>query len=239
MNETTFPLKRRNSKMRSSIRYSLVAVGALALMIGTFIALRPRLEQKVQAQTFNTNQVAACDVTSAPSKTNDCLVISAFRENGPGSTAQSGQQDEFVEVFNASAVNVTVSTLSDDPNGTANGIGVFVSAGEGFNPQFGQAQNASSLACQIKGATIIKGRTWFLCGGQKYSLSNLGGNGGRFHSIPDAIIGTANAALATTDIPDDAGIALLNIGSNIVTQCTIGGFGCPTGFNFSALGTSG
>src|SRR5438132_5301871 len=81
MNETTFPLKRRNSKMRSSIRYGLVAVGALALMIGTFIALRPRLEQKVQAQTFNTNQVAACDVTSAPSKTNDCLVISAFREN--------------------------------------------------------------------------------------------------------------------------------------------------------------
>jgi len=239
MNETTFPLKRRNSKMRSSIRYGLVAVGALALMIGTFIALRPRLEQKVQAQTFNANQVAACDVTSAPSKTNDCLVISAFRENGPGSTAQSGQKDEFVEIFNASAVNVTVSTLSDDPNGTGNGIGVFVSAGMGLNPQFGQAQNASSLACQIKGATIIKARTWFLCGGQNYSLSNLGGNSGKFHSIPDAIIGTANAALATTDIPDDAGIALLNIGSNIVTQCTIGGSFCPTGFQFSALGTTG
>ena len=120
--------------MRSSIRYGLVAVGALALMIGIFIALRPRLEQKVQAQTFNTGQVAGCDVTSAPSKTNPCLVISAFRENGPGTTAGSGRKDEFVELFNASAVNVTVSTLSDDPNGTFNGIGVFVSAGEGFNP---------------------------------------------------------------------------------------------------------
>jgi len=96
MNETTFPLKRRNSKMRSSIRYGLVAVGALALMIGIFIALRPRLEQKVQAQTFNTGQVAGCDVTSAPSKTNPCLVISAFRENGPGTTAGSGRKDEFV-----------------------------------------------------------------------------------------------------------------------------------------------
>ena len=231
--------------MRSSIRYGLVAVGALALMIGIFIALRPRLEQKVQAQTFNTGQVAGCDVTSAPSKTNPCLVISAFRENGPGTTAGSGRKDEFVELFNASAVNVTVSTLSDDPNGTFNGIGVFVSAGEGFNPAppfgggFGQAANVSSLACQIKGATIIKGRTWFLCGGQNYGLSNLGGNGGRFHSIPDAVIGTQNAATATQDIPDDAGIALLNIGSNIVTQCVITSAGCPTGFNFSALGTSG
>ena len=224
--------------MRSSIRYGLVAVGALALMIGTFIALRPRLEQKVQAQTFNANQVAACDVTSAPSKTNDCLVISAFRENGPGTTL-NGSKDEFVEIFNASAVAVTVSTLSDDPNGAGNGIGVFVSAGMGFNPQFGQAQNAASLACQIKGSTIIKGRTWFLCGGQGYTLSNLGGNGNTFHAIPDAIIGTQNAALATTDIPDDAGVALVNIGSNILTQCVTGSFGCPTGFNFSALGTSG
>lgn len=224
--------------MRSSIRYGLVVVGALALMIGTFIALRPRLEQKVQAQTFNTNQVAACDVTSAPSKTNDCLVISAFRENGPGTTT-NGSRDEFVEIFNASSVAVTVSNLSDDPNGTGNGIGVFTGSGMGFNPQFGQASNVASLACQIKGATVIKGRTWFLCGGQGFTLSNLGGNGGAFHSIPDAIIGTQNAALATTDIPDDAGVALLNIGSNIVTQCGIGGSFCPTGFNYSALGTSG
>src|SRR4029077_1052781 len=41
------------------------------------------------------------------------------------------------------------------------------------------------------------------------------------------------------DIPDDAGIALLNIGSNIVTQCVIGSSGCPTGFNFSALAGTG
>src|SRR3989442_14270559 len=115
MNETTFPLKRRNSKMRSSIRYGLVAVGALALMIGTFIALRPRLEQKVQAQTFNTGQVAGCDVTSARSKTNPCLVISAFRDNGPATTAGSGRKDGFFELFDPGAVNVMVSALSDYP----------------------------------------------------------------------------------------------------------------------------
>src|SRR5437667_9612565 len=117
MNETTFPLKRRNSKMRSSIRYGLVAVGALALMIGIFIALRPRLEQKGQGQTFNTGQVAGCDVTSAPTTTTPCEVFSAYRENGPAPTAGSARTDEIVEPLTASDVNVTVSTLAYDVTG--------------------------------------------------------------------------------------------------------------------------
>jgi hypothetical protein len=203
----------------------------MALLAFAVAIFRPRLEQKVLAQS--PTQVAGCDATSAPSRTNPCLVISAFRENGPGGTVGSGNQDEFVEIFNASATAVTVSSLSDDPNGTANGIGVFAGAGHGFNPQFGQAQNAASLACQIPGNTVIKGRSWVLCAGQTYTLSNLGGNGGRFDSRPDFIIGTNNASLATRDLPDDAGLALLNIGSNIVTQCPIGSFLCPTGFVFS------
>jgi len=150
--------------MRSLIRYSLVAVGALALLAIGIVTFPGRLEQKAEAQ--RPTQVAGCDATATPSATNPCLVISSFRENGPAGTG-----DEFVEIFNASQKPVTVSSLSADPAGSSNGTGVFVSAGNGRHPVFGQAANVSSLACQIPGATIINGRRWYLCGGQTYSLS--------------------------------------------------------------------
>ena len=217
--------------MRSLLRYGLVAVGTLALLTVSFVTFRARLEQKVQGQT--PAQVAGCNATTAPSRTNPCLVISSFRHNGPGGTA-----DEFVEIFNASTIDITVSALSDDPI-PANGIGVFVSAGHGFNTQFGQAANVSSLACQIPGPTVIKGRHWFLCVGTAYSLAARGVNGGSAHSTGDMVIGSGTATTGTNNIPDDAGMALLNLGSNISTQCTIGSLGCPTGFNYSALAGSG
>ena len=283
--------------MRSSIRYFLIAVGALALMVGTFVALRPRLEQKVKAQ--NLNQVAACNPAANPSKTNlGCIVISAFRENGPGTTGSpvqgpaagpgynaagpaipsalanpgtsrpgTGSTDEFVEIFNASARPVTVSSLSDDP--LNQGIGVYVSSGQGFNPgpgsspaqqageygsSNGQAVNASQLACQLPPNTVIKGRSWVLCAGRTYSLGNLGGNGGRYDARPDFIIGNAGCPAppggapfyagsspnaTVCDIPDDAGIALLNVASSNVTTCLMGSLNCPTGFLFSSGGVSG
>jgi hypothetical protein len=232
MNTTSFPLNSTGGiPMRSSIRFGLVAVGTLALLTIGFVTFRARLEPTAQAQ--RNTQVAGCDGTIAPSRTNPCLVISSFRENGP-----AGTQDEFVEIFNASTQPVTVSTLSDDPAGSANGIGVFVSAGNGRHPIFGQAANVSSLACQIPGNTIINGRRWYLCGGQTYSLSNLGANSGVQHSVPDQIIGQGTANTGTQDIPDDAGLALLNLGSNITTQCVIGSAGCPTGFNYSDPNTN-
>ena len=225
--------------MRSLLRYGLVAVGTLALLAVGFVTFHARLEQKVQAQT--PNQVAACNATLAPSRTNPCLVISSFRQNGPAGTG-----DEFVEIFNASTLPVTVSALSDDPGSIAppvaagaNGIGVFVSAGHGFNPQFGQTANVASLACQIPGSVVIAGRSWYLCFGTQYSLGTRGINGGTAHSAGDRLIGAGSAATGTTDIPDDAGMALLNIGSNIATQCTISFLGCPTGFNYSALSGTG
>ncbi|HVQ38552.1 MAG TPA: LamG-like jellyroll fold domain-containing protein, partial [Pyrinomonadaceae bacterium] len=162
------------------------------------------------------------------------LKISRFRENGPNGTG-----DEFVEIFNPSDSDVLVSTCSEDPNGASNGIGVFASAGNGFNPHFGQAANIASLVCQIPGNTVIKGRGYYLCGGKDYSLGGLGNNGATSHSIPDQTIGAGNASSGTIDIPNDAGLALLNIGSNIVTQCVIGSLGCPCGFNFSDPGVGG
>lgn len=155
------------------------------------------------------------------------LKISRFRENGPAGTG-----DEFVEIFNPSDSPVLVSECSEDPGGSSNGIGVFASAGNGIHPIFGQAANVSSLVCQIPGNTIIPGRGYYLCGGKDYSLGALGNNGGTSHSVPDQTI-------SALGIPDDAGLALLNIGSNIVTQCVIGSAGCCTGFNYSDPGVGG
>ncbi|HVQ40013.1 MAG TPA: hypothetical protein VMS31_20915 [Pyrinomonadaceae bacterium] len=210
--------------MRSLLRYGLVAVGTLELLTIGFVTFRARLEQKVQGQT--PAQVSGCNATAAPSLTNPCLVISSFRHNGPG-----GDADEFVEIFNASTVSVTVSSLSTD----GNGIGVFVSAGHGFNPQFGEAaKDVASLACQIPGATVIPGRRWFLCVGTAYSLGARGVNSGTTHSTGDMVIGTGTALLGTSNIPDDAGMALLSLGSNISTQCNLLVPGCLTGFKFGS-----
>lgn len=259
--------------MRSLLRYGLVAVGTLALLTIGFVTFRARLEPKAGAQTIrngsqagNAVQVAGCDTSAAPSlptagvpgSGNPCLVISSFRENGPW-----GTQDEFVEIFNASSVAVTISSLSRDPAGSALGIGVFVSAGQGFHPKYGQAANVSVLACNIPGAVVIPGRRWYLCGGSNtkvingvtvatkgYSLDpwpaaggpdSLGINSGVAHSFPDQKIGTVPAGTnpGIDDIPDDAGIALLAVGTNIVTPCKIDSLGCPSGFNFPDVGGGG
>jgi hypothetical protein len=207
-----------------------------------------------------------CDPTVAPSKTNNkCLVISSFRENGPNGTG-----DEYVEIFNASAVSVTVSNLSSDPSttgpcsGALCGIGVFASTGNGCATNISGgcsgAANAVNLVCQIPGAASIPGRGYYLCVGTAYSLNSLGSNGGTSHSScvasdqPAAPFGNGTATAAASacqaigagnaapnnNIPDDAGLALLDIGTQIVTACQpIGSFACGTGFAFSASSVGG
>ncbi len=162
------------------------------------------------------------------------LKISRFRTNGP-----AGPADEFVEIFNSGDSPVTVSSCSDDPATSANGIGVFVSAGQGVHPQFGQAANISSLACQIPGSTVIPGRSSFLCYGTEYSLKDKGTNGVSQHAAGSMKIGSGTASAGTNDIPDDAGLALLSLGSSTVTQCVIGSLGCPCGFNYADPGGGG
>ena len=229
--------------MRSLVRYSLIALGLVALAV-TVAVFRPRLEQKAMAQI-----PTGCDPTVAPSKTNNkCLVISSFRENGPAGTG-----DEYVELFNASVVSVTVSSLSSDPSagGTANGIGVFASTGNGCATNIGGgcagAANAANLVCQIPGTVSIPGRGYYLCVGTAYSLNALGINGGTSHSSCLAgdqptscqLIGAGNAA-PNSNIPDDAGLALLDIGTQIVTACSpFPAFACGTGFAFSASSVGG
>jgi hypothetical protein len=58
--------------------------------------------------------------------------------------------------------------------------------------------------------------------------------------VPDQIIGAGNAAASgISDIPNDAGLALLNIGSNIVTQLSLGTIGGCSGFQYSDPGGVG
>jgi putative Ig domain-containing protein len=160
--------------------------------------------------TFTVTATDSCGCSQTQSYTlkvvqTRILVISAFRENGP-----KGARDEFVEIFNPSDAAVTVSTLPGNPG--EDDVGVFSSAGKGT------ASDAITLRCLIPGATVIKGRGWFLCGGDvsEYSLSNLGVNGGTSHSVQDAaIIG---------DIPNDAGLVLLKFGTFPVTVSSAGFF---------------
>lgn len=177
----------------------------------------------------NITNNSASDVTNIsceadPSLTNNNpLVISRFRMNGP-----RGAQDEFVELFNPTDEEYTVAT-----GNCTGGLAVFASAGNGTT------SNAVQMVCQIPNGTQIPARGYYLCTGITYSLNNLGLNGGLGggNATGDAPIGCAGSC--TDDIPNDSGLALIDVGSNIITLCPKGAFGCPTGFSFSSPGTSG
>jgi uncharacterized repeat protein (TIGR01451 family) len=178
---------------------------------------------------FDTTNDTATDVTNIncsadPAQNNvNPLVISRFRMNGP-----KRAQDEFVEVFNPTDEIYTVAT-----GNCTGGLAVFASAGNGTN------SNSVTMVCQIPNGTEIPARGYFLCTGVTYSLRNLGLNGGAAGQTAkgDAPIGCNGQCL--DNIPDDAGVALLDVGQNIVTMCPKGAFGCPTGFNYSNPSTNG
>ena len=178
---------------------------------------------------INTTNNTATDVTNIncianPAQTNNNpLVISRFRMNGPRRAT-----DEFIEIFNPTDETYIVAT-----GNCTGGLAIFSSAGNGT------ASNAAQMVCQIPNGTQIAARGYFLCTGATYTLNNLGLNGGAAGatSTGDAPIGCGGTCKA--DIPDDAGLALLDVGNNIVGLCTKGGFGCPTGFNYSSIEASG
>jgi hypothetical protein len=105
------------------------------------------------------------------------LVISEFRLRGP-----SGANDEFIEIYNASGADHTVTAL----------------AGTGY----GIAPSDGATRCSIPNGTVIPNRGHFLCvNSTNYSLGSYpAGNG---------TTATGDATYAT-DIADNAGIALFN-----------------------------
>ncbi len=128
------------------------------------------------------------------------LMISRFRMNGP-----AGPLDEFVEIFNPSPTAHTVAS----GNCAGGGYGVYASSGNGTT------SNAAPLVCYIPNGTVIPAGGYYLCTGAAYSLSNLGRNGGAegATSVSDAPIGCNG--LCSPSIPDDAGLALMNVAQGI------------------------
>lgn len=116
------------------------------------------------------HMIAAAPAASAQTATAGQLVISEFRVRGP-----SGAQDEFIEIYNASGADHTVTAAS--------GTGYGVAASDG------------TTRCSIPNGTVIPHRGHYLC--TNSAAYSLGG-----YATGDATY--------TTDIPDNAGIALFN-----------------------------
>ena len=123
--------------------------------------------------------VFAVDVPSADAQTATAgqIIISEFRVRGP-----SGATDEFIEIYNASGADHTVTAAS--------GTGYGIAASDG------------TTRCSIPNGTVIPNRGHYLCvNSVSYSLGSYpAGNG---------TTATGDATF-TTDIPDNAGIALFN-----------------------------
>jgi hypothetical protein len=184
------------------------------------------------AQTTVQATVTILDDDAAP--TPPPLLLSQFRENGP-----NGPTDEFVEIFNPTSSAHTVTGA----NGT--GYGLFASAGNGTT------SDTVKLVCVIPEGTVIAALGYFLCTGTGYSLGNLGFNGGAAGATAaggdvanvSANMATGAADGANVDIPNDAGLALINVGTNIVSNTADGfaaaGLGSITVFDkvgFAAYG---
>ena len=124
----------------------------------------------VIAMTLGMSQVAAGQ-----------LIISEFRVRGP-----NGANDEFIEIYNNSGADHTVTAAITDGSGD----GYAVAASNGV------------ARCVIPNGTVIPNRGHYLCvNSVGYSLASYpAGNG---------TTATGDATY-TTDIPDNAGIAIFN-----------------------------
>ncbi|HUC20769.1 MAG TPA: choice-of-anchor Q domain-containing protein, partial [Candidatus Polarisedimenticolaceae bacterium] len=161
----------------------------------------------------NTSNNSASDPTSIICNQNFALnntsplMISRFRMNGPG-----GSQDEFVEIYNPATTPHTVAS----GNCGGGGYGVYASAGNGTT------SNSAALVCQIPNGTVIPAGGYYLCTGVAYTLNNLGRNGGTdgATAVGDSAIGCNGQCNA--DIPNDAGLALMNVTQGVTL--TFSGF---------------
>ena len=125
------------------------------------------------------HMIAMAPAAEAQTATAGQIIITEFRLRGP-----NGALDEFIELYNASGADHTVTAAS--------GTGYGVAASDGVT------------RCSIPNGTVIPNRGHYLCTNSSvsgYSLSTYpAGNG---------TTATGDATY-TADIPDNAGIALFN-----------------------------
>ena len=130
----------------------------------------------VQLAGLAIDDVTVTGCTGTPATAGQ-IVISEFRLRGP-----NGAQDEFIEIYNASGADHTVSSLS--------GTGYGVAASDGVT------------RCSIPNGTVIPNRGHFLC-------VNSGGYSLAAYPAGNGTTATGDATYVT-DIPDGVGIALFN-----------------------------
>ncbi|HET6671337.1 MAG TPA: lamin tail domain-containing protein [Pyrinomonadaceae bacterium] len=172
--------------MRTSLQFRLPLIAALVLSSFLFTA------QTLKAQKLTSGRQTPVKVTSNESP--DIVVSSKVPTPNLTATAgqlvisefrvrgPNGQNDEFIEIFNNSGADHTVDALS--------GSGYGVAASDG------------TTRCSIPNGTVIPNRGHYLCvNSVGYSLASYpAGNG---------TTATGDATY-TTNIPDNAGIALFN-----------------------------
>ena len=123
---------------------------------------------------------------AAPAGEGD-LIISEFRLHGPngpaGTPAPEPNNDEYIEIYNASGTDLTVATA----DGSA---GYAIAASDGV------------VRCTIPNGTVIPNRGHYLCvNSAGYSLAS--------HPAGNGTTATGDATY-TTNIPNNVGIALFN-----------------------------
>jgi hypothetical protein len=189
--QTTSPSKKRKKKKSTTAVLPLVVFNP-APQTSTTAPIAPVTVESVQVlPSAPTRGVVSASKTSgvhvSPSivptplvASAGQLVISEFRVRGA-----NGLNDEFIEIANVSGADHTVSALS--------GTGYGIAASDGVT------------RCSIPNGTVIPNKGHYLC------VNNNASNQYSLGSYPAGNGTTATGdATYTTDIPDNAGIALFN-----------------------------
>jgi len=185
--------KRKKKKKEVSNVTSFVLIGAAQPNAAPTVEAAPAAIRPVESNTRTAISAAKTTtgirVTPAgviPSATAGQIIISEFRLRG-----SNGLNDEFIEIYNASGADHTVSA--------ATGTGYGIAASDGV------------VRCTIPNGTVIPNKGHYLCvNSVGYSLASYpAGNG---------TTATGDATY-TTDIADNAGIAIFN--TNVPANFTL------------------
>lgn len=195
--------KRRTSRARAAKSLARPTV----IDVPSVITTTPRRESSAVSQSNDTTKpTVKVSTPTTPVSTQEPpvsnatatagqLIISEFRFSGPGlpsppAASPNANEDEFIEIYNASGADHTVQASS--------GSGYAIVASDGV------------LRCAIPNGIVIASKGHFLCGNSDgYSLSGYPEN--------DPV--GPNTSY-TTDIPENSGIALFDNNSGNYTLAT-------------------
>lgn len=174
------PKRRARARVSKRTTVRQSATMPLILLAVTPTPVTPQSEGPTSKETTTTKPAKPTPKVATAGQ----LIISEFRLRGPGLPSSPGSApfDEFIEIYNASGAPHTVAAAS--------GTGYGIAASDG------------GTRCSIPNGTVILDKGHFLCQNSAgFSLTN--------YFAGNLQIGSGDATY-TTDIPDNAGIALFN-----------------------------